>query len=225
MTSTPFNRPKLSRHRPDDEKKHIEQYVTAVGRVLWEWNAAHASLFFAFWGLIGDGGKRPRDKPSSLWHAMQTDDAQRKLLRSFAGPCLFQRPGLLSKLTWALDRLDAIAPFCNIAAHLPQEFRQFGDEKARAIPIHSVRRAHALKFVFVEGKHRLSFWNDVADDLYVLDLYIQWLGFEISGHANAPMPYKRQLRSIAKIREANAWVEGVVNKKRRKGRRRSQPKK
>jgi hypothetical protein len=217
--------PKLSRHRAREHLDLIAPYAKNIGRVLFEWNILHASLFRMFWAFIGDGGKIPRNLSTELWHSTASEDHQRRMIRVMAKNVLVGKTAMLRRVLWLLDVADEIAAYRNIAAHFSLTISPSPVDGSPNLQmeIDGARRTAALKHIFVTYRVKSGFWDDLAGDLFVLSQYADVLQFLLA-HKAQPPPwlYRPRLLSLSAIRETNASVNRMAQKpKRRKRQRRS----
>jgi hypothetical protein len=216
MASSPPtpDRPKILRHRPADQEGYIEDYAGGAGKILWEWNALHSSLFLIFWFLLSDASpdKIPdnlsRRRALSLWHTIQSDDLQRKMLISVATTTAQIKKPLLTRLMWVMKSADAIAPYRNVIAHVPMEFELVDESKSDdnfvAMPnTLTARPTSEWRFIYSPPE----FWDDLGDDLFALGQYADLVRRAVwSPDEPFRWPHKPPLRCLPNIQEVNRQI-------------------
>jgi hypothetical protein len=216
-----MDRPKLVRQRTPQHTKLIAPHALSVGKVLWEWNALHTALFRISWVFIGDGGKRPRDLPTEVWHLFQNDDHQRRLLSVYAEQLLIQAPSILKRIRWLLKTINEIAEYRNIATHVSMGISEHHSEPFITAEMDGLKRVKGIKLLFVSMEKK-DFWEAVASDLYVLQQYADCLMFWLVAHPNerVPLPYKPRLLSLPTIRAVMIRYNQIFVHPKRRPRRR-----
>jgi hypothetical protein len=197
-----------SRKRPPSHDTLIRPYACQIGRVLWEWNQLHTSLFRLFWALVGDVGKPPRSFATDLWLSVRSDDQQRRILSVFAEYKLPKNSHILKKIEWVMKSINAIADYRNIATHVSMEITEITTGQPFITPsIDGVRKPAALKHVLTRFWEP-GFWETLAADLYVLSQYVDVIGLGVVWSAPPKtFPYRPRLLSLQTILRANRQIQ------------------
>ena len=122
-TSAPSPEPNIARWSTFEEtKKVFDAYVAAVGKVAFAWNSLHERLGVLFVAVTG----MERNVALSIWYSVQSDRAQREMLKAAVYATNSQRSEKLPKapddLKWLLDRAEEAATR-RLAASMPPRQR------------------------------------------------------------------------------------------------------
>jgi hypothetical protein len=229
MASSPSvsKRQKILRHRPREQEDDIVDYAQSMGKILWEWNALHSHLFLIFWFLLIEAprGEMPeeisRRKALALWHTVQSDDLQRKMLLAVLDSTKGLDIKIYRRLRWVLRVTDAIAPYRNTIAHVPMNF-EYDETEGLSIPMPDILSSRAI----AHSRHIYSniiaseFWNELGDDLFVLVQYTEMMvaNYFLDSNDSIRWPRKPLLRCLPNIHEVNRRIGD--QKKRKAPRRR-----
>jgi hypothetical protein len=109
-----------TKSEPTDVFDALDDYATAVGRVVYEWNYLHEELGRLFVVV------RNEDKALLLtkWWSCKTDAGQRTMLKDAVtnapkGGWKKERPRAVDDLNWLLERVDELAEDRHNAVHAP----------------------------------------------------------------------------------------------------------
>ncbi len=204
MASYPrLSTPRILRHRPD-----IDEHAQKMGKIIWEWNSLHSHLFLIFWLLLGEHsgdeipGEPSRQKALALWHTVQSDDLQRKMLLAVANTTKTLDSKIRVRLIWAIKMADVFAPYRNIIAHVPMSF-EYEDEITFSMPdILSSRPTALRRFIYMST----DFWNDLADDLFVLGQYTEVIRDALISNERFRWPRRPRLLCLPNILEVNRRI-------------------
>ena len=127
-----------------DRQANKDAHALAIGRIVMAWNELQETLGETFAGLFDD---ESWTSALSAWHALESDRAQRQMLRAVAEDRLQQDGKGLSELKWLIGQIDQmISQQRNIGIHAPlmsytnldgvhsiMPFAMFGNRKAMAL--------------------------------------------------------------------------------------------
>jgi hypothetical protein len=183
MASSPLasGRPRILRRRPAEQEEEIIEHAQTTGKIVWEWNALHSKLFLIFWFLLIEAprgaspSEQSRRKALALWHTIQSDDLQRKMLLAIIETDKTSNP-VNNRLRWILKMADAMAPFRNILVHVPIDF-EYDDEDGLEIPMPDVlsSRQNAYFRHLYSNLVSPKFWTTLGDDLLCLMTYTDYI--------------------------------------------------
>lgn len=112
----------------------LDEYATAVGRVVYEWNHLHEELGKLFVVVRNED----KDRLLIKWWSCKTDTGQRKMLKDAVtnAPKLRWKglPKAPADLNWLLERVNELAEDRNDAVHAPVSpyFKQDGSTEVMA---------------------------------------------------------------------------------------------
>jgi hypothetical protein len=103
----------------EDTIEAFDAYAASVGKVAHAWNSLHERLGVLFAAVTG----MERNVALSIWYSVQSDRAQREMLKAAVYATNSQRSEKLPKapddLKWLLDRAEEVANARNNAVHAP----------------------------------------------------------------------------------------------------------
>ncbi len=137
-----------------DERRR-DVYALAIGRIAIAWNEYHEQLGYLFARFFT---KSHYNTALAIWHCLDSDRTQRRLLRSAAATHLSWNTKGLEELNWLLNKTDhVIAMQRNVGIHAPLSalFDVDGTEKLLPVPGPGNRNAKQLdgKEVLAEYAH------------------------------------------------------------------------
>ena len=106
---------KNTRRIPKEFKRGIDEIAAPMGEVIWAWNYCHSAFHRLFAAVVNP---HKIGVGHALWHAVQNDSAQREMLLLAAGPSLFEKPKILSKVVWAKKQADQLSTVRNDVIHM-----------------------------------------------------------------------------------------------------------
>lgn len=107
------------RQLPQELSDAVNEFAAPVGQVMWAWNYCHSSFGRLFSTIASPTNLRIGH---ALWHALQSDRAQRQLLLAAAKAALYANKPMLRQVEWAAKSADSLATIRNDAAHVATAF-------------------------------------------------------------------------------------------------------
>ena len=202
----PAKRPTVRRRLPPKYAKEIRAYATRIGLVNWAWASLCSNLFVLFWFLLTRPGEvNTRNRAHGIWHTIQSDKTQRDMLSVLAKTEMQDKPKLLEKVLWVIDRAGKLSEFRNIATHVEATFSEQTVSRPAADPISS-RTSHENKFNLIEHDR---FWKLLAGDMIALSDYaaclVQQLYYAPNLRPDA-LPHRPVLRAIPEIQRIESQI-------------------
>jgi hypothetical protein len=198
-----YKKPRPIRSLPGDFSKEIRAYAARTGLALWAWNTLHANLFLLFWFITSRGHGTYHATAHRLWHTIQSDATQRKMLLNLATANLANP--LLGNVRWIIQTTNRLSTYRNIAGHTPAVFSPYYEQQPTADPASAREHAHKR---FNEIKHN-QFWRLLVGDLISLSTYTGAVATEIQEPGfGGPLPRKPRMQCLAQI----ARIEGEISR-------------
>lgn len=105
-----------SRKIPQDFQGPLDEISKDIGEVVWAWNYCH-SAFHRLFGLLVN--PQVNTIGFTVWHEIQNDSTQRKMLLTAARAALKKHPRkCLAAIEWAVERTDKLGTKRNDVIHL-----------------------------------------------------------------------------------------------------------
>lgn len=147
----------------------IKQYAALTAEMLWAWNRLNSTLLDLFRFLLNaQGADVTEEAANAIWHAFQSDKAQRDMLRAVADATLPPRSTKLKQIRWIINSINRIAPYRNAVIHVPVIFQIYKPGRPHDIHLDSTgARDEARRRLEFAGS-RATFWNAMAGDLFTL---------------------------------------------------------
>lgn len=169
VVSVPALRFDLPSFYSEEIRQNFQIYAAELGSVAFAWNNLHETLAELFWCITGS---TEGSIPLACWHAIESDRAQRKMLRVATEARAeskilgFHNEKASTEVIWLLRQVDRLADKRNDALHSPYRFIiQPGPMKLE--PDHFKGHARATN---LKGKDLLSefkWYRATADTLTI----------------------------------------------------------
>lgn len=179
---------------PYSQKAH-DAHALLIGDVSIAWNGLHEKFYSLFaWVVRGDGNL---ELPYRIWHSLQSDSAQRGMLRATVATTKNKR--LIRAVDWLVKQAEKIGKERNALVHTPI-VGEFGDDmKLKIIPSRlGGRENHLQEFA---KKPKAADWQRVRGNLRVLAQYASMVEinqfYPTLGAAPPPWPYRPRLIGLA----------------------------
>lgn len=133
-------------------QKNRDAHALAIGRIALAWNEFHETLGELFAGL--SKVKSQYRSALAIWHCLDSDRTQRRLLRTMAETRLKGNKKGLEELIWLLNQTDRIlSEQRNVGIHAPLMSFTDADGTHRMLPLSHYGNRNAAK---IEGSDILQ---------------------------------------------------------------------
>lgn len=146
--------------------RHLyDDYVMAVGRVVYSWNKLQAVLGELFLAIT----KIERTMGQAIWHSITSDSAQRNILRVSVKASVdpffsTDRCPVREDILWILEMADHIASERNDAVHVPFDI-SIVDSQLAVVPLSYLGNPKYGKFDQVAVLEEFAYCEQCADRL------------------------------------------------------------
>jgi hypothetical protein len=122
-----------------------DAHALAVGKIVLAWNEFHEMLGEIFANLLG---ATHWEQGLVTWHALESDRAQRKMLRAMAQKQLKPKSKALEEIKWLLNQTDSlISKQRNIGVHAPIVVVGDRDGTTQLLPMAFLGNRHARQLL------------------------------------------------------------------------------
>jgi hypothetical protein len=224
-----------------------EEYILMQGAVINSANLLQDAFFGLFRAAISlerqkaaasGGTKRFHHHALAIWHAVQSDSAQRDIAIAAISsiPGKLKLSPALRRLNWTIKILRLLTRGRNDLAHNPIVFyvvkREPTPEWLPMIGGQGVRAPARRRFKLIQGTR---LWRDIADDLFSIAQYVEAINVQIQRldilardptfRIQISWPRRPRLRSLPRVEEIEKELNRGDGKSKRDGRRRLSRKK
>src|ERR1019366_6955998 len=93
-------------------------YINELGELVYAWNALHENLCEVFCAVLSV----PFEVSTAIWHSIQSDRAQRNILRAATENAELKPAAARKSILWLVDQTNKLADKRNDAIHSPYAF-------------------------------------------------------------------------------------------------------
>jgi hypothetical protein len=173
------------------KNEDADAHALAIGKIAMAWNEYHELLGDLFASLFT---KSHYNTTLAIWHCLDSDRTQRKLLRTAAETYLSQRIDKKGRdeLLWLLNKTDTVlSQVRNVGIHAPLSDLIGVHNVQSLVPIRSPGNRNAKQ---LEGRYVLKEYAHYEQQIRKMNEFAYGLRFKLSlGHADDPWPERPRI--------------------------------